>query len=234
MAGRPEGGAKECRLRLFCSHDPLHSSDPQGAGQRLWRVGVLRQCEALLSLPLRERKRFQHLGEPVLSQSKDRLREPSARNRKRGSSGVNLASCRIVPHAPSIWRSTSSFQKRNVRNPWASKWRSRMASRADSECWPPSTSMISFASKQTKSRMLPSSGTCRLNFSPSSCLLRSACQSTFSALVASARMARAKVRCRSDTRWRIADEYPFLLEPPLLRFLPLGSRRRATPGSPRC
>ena len=101
---------------------------------------------------------------------------------------------------PSRLASTSLFQNRKIRNSCFSKYASRCLSGSLSECCAPSTSMISFSSKQIKSTMYPSIGTCRLNFMPSSFFPRSACQSIFSARVESARMDFANSRFLSGVR----------------------------------
>ena len=64
---------------------------------------------------------------------------------------------------PSKFDSTSLFQKRSTRNPFAANHRSRYWSRKESACWPPSTSITSRASKQTKSAIKRPIGTCRRN-----------------------------------------------------------------------
>ena len=71
----------------------------------------------------------------------------------------------------------------------------------DSACWLPSTSITSFASRQTKSAMYFPIGTCRRNLMPSSRRSRSSCHSRSSASVGAPRIDRANWRFVDGTVW---------------------------------
>ena len=87
------------------------------------------------------------------------------------SSGRSVA-C-IVARTDSISLATSAFQNRRTKKPLASNSAVRFASYSTaSECCPPSSSITSFASIETKSAMYPPMGNCLRNLRPSSCRLR--------------------------------------------------------------
>ena len=89
----------------------------------------------------------------------------------------------ITSMTPSRFPRTSLFQNLSTAYPSPCSRASLLRSSALSACWPPSTSMISFFSRQTKSTMYTPIGCCRLNFSPDSPFDLRCLQRAFSASV---------------------------------------------------
>ena len=124
----------------------------------------------------------------------------------------------MTSRTPSRFSYTSVFETRMIRKPQASRISDLILSRLDSdavECVTPSTSTISFPSRDTKSTTYRSMGCWRRNFQRDSRRLRKACQSRASALVCEARSVRALALNLSIPLTRIAAA---------IRPLPAGER----------
>ena len=72
----------------------------------------------------------------------------------------------IFSNIPSLWVSTSWFQNLKISNPCPLSHWSRILSSSSSAYWPPSTSMIHFFSKLTKSTIYRPMTPCLQNFTP--------------------------------------------------------------------
>jgi hypothetical protein len=125
---------------------------------------------------------------------------PSGRGRLRSSRvrGLSVQSSRsvlsVISSTPSRLSYTSVFETRTMRKPQASNASDRILSRARSNgsaCVTPSTSMISFPSRVTKSTTYRPIECWRRNFQCARHRLRRACHSFASALVCDKRSCRA-------------------------------------------
>jgi len=99
-----------------------------------------------------------------------------------GDKREGVISLTIVCITPSVFFSTSLFQNLSTLYPFFCSHSSRISSLLLCKCSPPSISMASFFSKQTKSTMYFPIGCCLRNFTPN-CLLLTLYYILFSASV---------------------------------------------------